>query len=85
MIDNDFKPTIHPKIIKGNEIFIDYEVLVKKIRNLETLIEDNDVEKVIKQLENIVDGYKPTKGIFDVSYIAGRVWYLKLIHSMIIN
>ena len=55
MIDNDFKPTIHTKIIKGDEIFIDYEVLVKKIRNLETLIEDNDVEKVIKQLENIVE------------------------------
>ena len=61
MIDNDFKPTIHPKIIKGNEIFIDYEVLVKKIRNLETLIEDNNVEKIIKQLENIVEVYKPAK------------------------
>ena len=24
LIDNDFKSTIHPKIIKGNEIFIDY-------------------------------------------------------------
>ena len=61
------------KIIKGNEIFIDYEVLVEKIRSLETLTEDNDVEKVIKQLENIVEVYKPAKGIFDVSYIAGKL------------
>jgi len=37
------------------------------------LIEDNDVEKVIKQLENIVEVYKPAKGIFDVSYIAGKL------------
>ena len=72
LIDNDFKPTIHPKIIKGNEIFTDYKILVKKIRDLETFTEDNDVEKVIKQLENIVDGYKPSNGIFDVSYIAGK-------------
>jgi len=72
LINNDSKPTIHPKIIKGNEEFINFDILEKEIKILKKHVIGNDVAKVITHLERIVLGYSASKNIVDVSFVARK-------------
>ena len=70
LINNNSKPTIHPKIIKGNEEFINFDILETELKILKKHVIDNDVTKLINHLEKMVLGYTPSKSIVDISHVA---------------
>ena len=72
LIDNNSEPTIHPKIIKGNEEFINFDMLEKEIKILKNYVIDNNIIKVISHLEHIVLGYNASKNIVDISFVARK-------------
>ena len=72
LINNNSEPTIHPKIIKGNEEFINFDMLEKEIKILKKYVIDNDIIKVISHLEHIVLGYNASKNIVDISFVARK-------------
>ena len=72
LINNNSEPTIHPKIIKGNEEFINFDILEKEIKILKKYVIDNDIIKVISHLEHIVLGYSASKNIVDISFVARK-------------
>ena len=72
LINNNSEPTIHPKIIKGNEEFISFDILEKEIKILKNYVFDNDIIKVISHLEHIVLGYSASKNIVDISFVAQK-------------
>ena len=72
LINNNSKPTIHPKIIEGNEDFMNFDMLEKEIKILKNHVTNNDIAKVINQLEQIVLGYNASKNIVDVSFVAQK-------------
>ena len=57
--------TIHPKIFKAEDPFLDWEELKKEICNLEEYIELNNGDEVLKILKNIVTGYIPSREIYN--------------------
>tara|TARA_B110000483_G_C17750718_1_gene372212 strand:- start:47 stop:430 length:384 start_codon:yes stop_codon:yes gene_type:complete len=72
LINNNSEPTIHPKIIKGNEEFINFDMLEKEIKILKKYVIDNDIIKVISHLEHIVLGYSASKNIVDISFVSRK-------------
>ena len=72
LINNNSESTIHPKIIKGNEEFISFDILEKEIKILKNYVFDNDIIKVISHLEHIVLGYSASKNIVDISFVARK-------------
>jgi len=72
LINNNSESTIHPKIIKGNEGFINFDILEKEIKILKKYVIDNDIIKVISHLEHIVLGYSASKNIVDISFVARK-------------
>ena len=64
LINNQSEPTVHPKIIKGNEKFIKYDSLNKELKLLKGYLLANNVIKMVNQLGKIVDGYIPSKHLF---------------------
>ena len=72
LINNNSQPTIHPKIIKGNEEFISFDILEKEIKILKKYVIDNNIIKVISHLEHIVLGYSASKNIVDISFVARK-------------
>ena len=72
LINNNSEPTIHPKIIKGNEEFINFDILEKEIKILKKYVIDNNIIKVISHLEHIVLGYSASKNIVDISFVARK-------------
>ena len=72
LINNNSESTIHPKIIKGNEEFINFDILEKEIKILKKYVIDNNIIKVISHLEHIVLGYSASKNIVDISFVARK-------------
>ncbi len=66
LIGNNASLTIHPKIFRAKEDFLNWEILNPYLINLEKAISDNDSRKIIKILEKIVSGYKPSAIIQDL-------------------
>ena len=60
--------TIHPKIFKAQDPFIDWMELTQEINNLEELINLNKIEDVLNILKRLVTGYVPSKEIYDYSF-----------------
>jgi len=52
--------TEHPRILKANEDFLDFDDLQEKFSNLNVALRDNSIEKVKRQLKIIVPGYVPS-------------------------
>ena len=65
LIGNNSLSTIHPKIFKAQEDFIPWSKLQIEIKNLEKLVEKNDLENIIIVLRKLVIGYNPPKQIVD--------------------
>ena len=73
LINNNSEPTIHPKIIKGNEEFINFDILEKEIKILKKYVIDNNIIiKIISHLKHIVLGYIGSKNIVDISFVARK-------------
>ena len=66
LIGNNPESTMHPKIFRAREDFLNWEVLQSNLINLKKLISDNDSKKIINLLENIISGYKPSYEIKDL-------------------
>ena len=60
--------TKHPKIFKSKEPFINYDDLIIELDHLENLIEENDLNNIIKKLKSIVADYTPNSEIVDYTY-----------------
>ncbi len=60
--------TIHPKIFKAQDPFIDWMELTQEINNLEELINLNKIEDVLNILKRLVTGYVPSKEIYNYSF-----------------
>ena len=58
--------TIHPKIFKAREDFLEWKILNPYLVNLEKLILDNDAKKIIKIMEKLVSGYHSSAIIQDL-------------------
>ena len=54
LINAESQSTEHPLIFKANEDFIPYEELINLIVDLESLIEEQNIEEVFKVLSNLV-------------------------------
>ena len=65
LIENNSLPTIHPKIFKAQDEFIEWSLLEKEIQFLEEAVSRNDLEKIILSLKKLVQGYNPPNEIVD--------------------
>ena len=65
LIGENATGTQHPRIMRAEESFIPYENLNKIIMELESSIEKNDVERIIKILTNTISEYTPEIDIKD--------------------
>jgi FlaA1/EpsC-like NDP-sugar epimerase len=63
--DNPIK-TGHPKIIKAHENFILWNVLEKKLNELEKALLLNDIKNIREILSGIVEGFSPDNTISDL-------------------
>tara|TARA_Y100000589_G_scaffold329977_1_gene378215 strand:- start:728 stop:2653 length:1926 start_codon:yes stop_codon:yes gene_type:complete len=60
--------TKHPKIFKSNEPFINFDDLIIELNYLERLMEENDLNNIIKKLKSIVADYNPNSRIVDYTF-----------------
>ena len=65
LIENNALPTIHPKIFKAQDDFIEWSKLEIEINKLEQLTLKNDIDKIIILLKTLVNGFKPSDKIVD--------------------
>jgi len=63
------KETKHPKIFKSDEPYMKLKDLLLEMDILEKLIEENDLNKIVKKLKSLVADYKPTGEIVDNTFI----------------
>jgi FlaA1/EpsC-like NDP-sugar epimerase len=59
LIGNNPRPTSHPRIMKAHEEFVAWPVLLEKLQQLESLLEQRDVEGTKDLLTELVSGYAP--------------------------
>jgi FlaA1/EpsC-like NDP-sugar epimerase len=59
LIGNNPRPTSHPRIMKAHEEFLAWQTLEVKLRQLEALLEQRDVEGTKDLLTELVSGYAP--------------------------
>ena len=57
-LGNNPQKTEHPKILKAEEDFTPWIHLKRDLQKLETLLDQNQVDEVIKILQKLVKGYK---------------------------
>ena len=62
--------TIHPKIFRSSEPYIELNELFIFISKLEKLISNNDYENISKELKKVVNDYKPNTKIIDHNFIS---------------
>ena len=63
LINNKVEPTVHPKIIKANEKFPEYDLLLEDFKVLKHHLLADNVIGTVKQLGKLVEGYTPSKHI----------------------
>ncbi len=61
--------TLHPKIYKSNEPFIEINKLNMDIDSICDYMKNNELEKVLDILKKLISGFKPSKSILDHTYI----------------
>jgi FlaA1/EpsC-like NDP-sugar epimerase len=72
LIGNNPTPTVHSRIMKSHEAFIELAELEVKLASLEAELNINDAAKVRQLLQQIVLDYAPTGGVVDWVYMAGH-------------
>lgn len=65
LIGDNPESTVHPRIMKAKEQFIEWKELENKLHVLKGLVEVNNVKNLIEVLEVLVDGYVPEGEIVD--------------------
>ena len=69
LLSDSPKKTKHPKIFKSKEPYIELKDLLLEMNLLEKLIEENDLNKIVKKIKSLVADYKPTSEIVDYTFI----------------
>lgn len=69
LIGNNPKPTLHPKIIKAEELFIPWLDLENELNDLILDCEEYKVERVMARLKSLVPDYRPHTSIVDYLYL----------------
>lgn len=59
LIGNNPRPTSHPRIMKAHEEFVAWPVLLEKLQQLDSLLEQRNVEGTKDLLTELVSGYAP--------------------------
>ena len=59
LIGNNTHPTEHVKILKANEVFLNWDKLYVKMVSLKKSLDHNDLEKIFDILVELVEGYNP--------------------------
>jgi FlaA1/EpsC-like NDP-sugar epimerase len=72
LIGNNPTPTVHTRIMKSHEAFIELPELEVKLASLEAELNINDAAKVRQLLQQIVLDYSPTGEVVDWVYMAGH-------------
>ena len=65
LIGNNPLPTVHQKIYRAQEDFIDWKELEIDIKRLEKMIGENDHKQILILLKKLVSGYCPSQNIVD--------------------
>lgn len=65
LIGGASEPTAHPRIMRANEEFIHWDVLVQKLSLLESLLNENSSFAIRKLMQELVSGYLPNYEIVD--------------------
>jgi FlaA1/EpsC-like NDP-sugar epimerase len=66
LIGDNPLPTSHPRILKAQEQFLDWEVLIKHLTHLNLHLEAANIQAVYAELQKIVSGFTPDSGIVDL-------------------
>lgn len=69
LIGDNPKPTSHPRIMKANEDFIQWERLKVELVALENALNLNEVGVIRLMMEELVSGYTPSDAIVDWVYL----------------
>lgn len=65
LIGDNPQPTLHPRVLKGNESFVSWVDLELTLKRFHEAIQQNDLIEVQQLLGGLVDGYVPGKEIVD--------------------
>ena len=69
LLSDNPKKTIHPRIFKSDEPFIDFITIEKEIKSLQNLISINDVENILIKLKKFIVDYSPNSSIVDYTFL----------------
>ena len=69
LLSNNPKKTIHPRIFRSEEPFIEFSELDEEINILQDLIVKNDLENILNKIRKIVVDYSPNCKIIDHTFI----------------
>jgi FlaA1/EpsC-like NDP-sugar epimerase len=65
LIGDDPKTTSHPRIMKANERYLPWLNLEGRLNELSQALESNDVNQIVRLLEELVVGYQREASIVD--------------------
>ena len=68
LLSNNPKKTIHPRIFKSDEPFIEFNILNKEIDSLQNSIKNNDIENILETIKKVVTDYSPNSSIVDHTF-----------------
>ena len=72
LIGDNPQSTVHPKIMRASEQYLDFETLTIHLDKLKNSIENNNVLELKNVLSVIVDGYKSSTEIVDYVYLNNK-------------
>ena len=70
LIGNNPLPTAHQRIMKAQEDFLSFEVLLNKLEQLKAAIENNHVFEIRALMKELVGGYEPQGELVDWVHLA---------------
>ena len=68
LLSNSPTSTLHPKIYKSHEPFIEINKLNIEIDQIYEYINNNDLEKILEKLKKLIAGFAPNKKILDYTF-----------------
>ena len=72
LIGGSSQKTEHPRIMKANESFLEWDVLTMHLERLRGAVETKNVEDAITYLKSIVTNFTQSEGISDWVYVQNR-------------
>ena len=67
LIGDNVESTLHPRIMRADERFVDWLHLDEKLKELEGRTRENDIDGIFEILDTLVDGFKRNGEIVDLT------------------